>query len=157
MLSRILFLVLLSTGFVQGASVIDEQCEGQISAWSDPCTGAIIVPRSCLSAIVYLEMTPFKSCDALYFMWSYPMNNLTMIIETPFTPHHQSYSVHLSNPQGYDIRKYLIVNGHEVEIKSTEDIIVLNSDSNYQIRLKLQAETTISYYGFPIAYNVTKS
>ncbi len=74
----------------------------------------------------------------------------------PFTQRHQLYSIGLKNLHDYDIQKYLIVNGKEIQIKSTEDIIVLHSDSNYQIKLKLQAETTISYYGFPISYNVTK-
>jgi hypothetical protein len=36
------------------------------------------------------------------------------------------------------------------------DIIVLHSDYNYQIKLKLKADRTISYYRFPISYNITK-
>jgi hypothetical protein len=156
MLSTMIFLVLLSIVFVEGTSIPNESCEAQISSWPDPCTGTIIVSRSCESATLHFEMTPFKLCDSIYLMWSYPLNNLTMIIETSFTQRHQSYSIGLKNLTEYDIRKYLILNGKEIEIKSTEDIIVLHSDSNYQIKLKLQAETTISYYGFPISYNVTK-
>jgi hypothetical protein len=35
------------------------------------------------------------------------------------------------------------------------DIIVLHSNYNYQIKLKLIADRTVSYYRFPISYNVT--
>ncbi len=157
MFSTLIFLVLLSIGFVRSTPITNESCEAQVSSWPDPCTGTLIVSRSCESASFHFEPTPYKLCDAIYFMWSYPLNNLTLIIETSFTQRHQSYSILLRNLPDYDIRKYIIVNGKETEIKSMEEIIVLHSDSDYQIQLKLQADTTISYYGFPIFYNVTKS
>ncbi len=157
MLWTIPILFFLSIGIIQGTFIKDESCEAQIIPWGGPCSGAIVVSRLCQSGTFHLEKTPFKPCDALSFMWSYPINNLTAVIETPFTQQHQSYSINLNNGKDYDIRKYVIVNGEEIEIKSSEDVIVLNSDSNYQIKLKFQAETTISYYASSIAYNVTKS
>ncbi len=157
MLSTIPILIFLSIGLIQCTPIKNDPCEAQIIPWGGPCGASLAVSRLCQSATFHLEKTPFKSCDALSFMWSYPINNLTIVIETPFTQQQQSYSIILNNVKDYDIRKYVFVNGEEIEIKSSEDVIVLNSDSNYQIRLKFQAEATISYYGFLIAYTVTKS
>jgi hypothetical protein len=119
----------------------------------------IIVPRSCTSATASLATTDFKSCDKVDFSWAYPLNNLTIIIETPFTQRHQPYSIHIDNRQFklYPLPIYRILDGKETEIKTTDDVIVEKSDSNYQIIVKLQAETTISYYVFFFHYNVTKS
>ena len=140
--------------FVESISIENESCEGQISRWSDECSGTIIVSRTCQSAFVHLGNTSMKTCDQVYLMWSYPLNNLTMIIETKF---HQNYQIRFANQPDYEIEKYLIESGREIPIKFKEEFITLKSDSDYQIQLKLQAQTSISYYGFPIVYNVTKS
>lgn len=76
-----------------------------------------------------------KTCGQVYLMWSYPLNNLTMIIERKFHRDYQS---------SYEIEKYLIENGKEMPIKSKGEFITLmKSYSNYQIQLKLQAQTSI--------------
>jgi hypothetical protein len=158
MLSPIIFFVLLSTGLVQAVPFADESCEAQIYNSSSSCSGLITVPRSCQSATANLATTGFKSCDAVDFSWAYPIDNLTIIIETPFTRQHQPYAIHIDNKQfkAYPLPIYRILDGHETEIKTRDDIIVEKSDSKYQIILKLQAETTVSYYVFFFRYNVTK-
>lgn len=138
---------------VESISIEEDPCEGQISKWSDECSGTIIVSRSCQSAFVHLGNTSFKSCDHVYFMWSYPLNNLTMIIQTKFS---EEYQIHLDNEPSYDIKKYQIENGKEIRLNSTAEFVTIKSDSNFQIKIKFQADTTISYYGFPIVYNVTQ-
>jgi hypothetical protein len=92
-------------------------------------------------------------------MWSYPTNNLTITIETSFTKQSQAYTLSINNGQiqDYTIRMYRITNGKEVEIKSTDDRIVLNSDANYQVILKLQGPPSIFYYGFPLSYTVARA
>ena len=154
MLSKRIFFIFSLIFFVESISIEEDPCEGQISKWSDECSGTIIVSRSCQSSFVHLGNTSFKSCDHVYLMWSYPLNNLTMIIQTKFS---EEYQIRLDNQPTYDIQKYQIVNGKEIRINSTEEFVTITSDSNFQIKMKLQAETTISYYGFPIVYNVTKS
>ncbi|CAF1229440.1 unnamed protein product [Rotaria sordida] len=86
------------------------------------------------------------------------MNNFTIIIETPFTQQLQPYSVAIDNGliKGSDIRVYRILDGREIEVKSTGDFIVQNSDSNYQVILKLQAPSTIGLYVLPFSYKTTK-
>ncbi|CAF3997688.1 unnamed protein product, partial [Rotaria sp. Silwood1] len=90
--------------------------------------------------------------------WAYPMNNFTIIIEAPFTQQLQSYSIAIDNAliKESDIRVYRILDGREIEVKSTGDVIVQNSDSNYQVILKFQAPSTIGLYVLPFNYKVTK-
>ncbi len=158
MLSTIGFLVLLSVGLIQAIPIADESCDVQIYEQFAPCDGSISVPRSCESATANLTATRFESCDKVHVTWAYPMNNLTIIIATPQTRQHQPYAIHFDNRNFklYPLPIYRILDGKETEIITTDDVIVQNSDSNYQIILKFQAETTISYYVSFIHYNVTQ-
>ena len=125
---------------------------------STPCHGIISVPGSCTSATARLATTTLKSCDAVGINWGYPMNNLTIIIETPFTQQRQPYAIHIDNWffKLYPLPMYRILDGKETEIKITDDPIVQKSDSNYQVIIKLQADTTIGYYLAIFNYNATK-
>jgi hypothetical protein len=159
MLSTILFLVLLSIGFIQAIPAVDESCKVQIYNWEGPCAGLIIVPKTCTSATADLSTTKFESCDRVDLTWSYPMNNLTIIVETPYTKQHQPYTINIDNINFklYPLPIYRIEDGHERQIKTTADVIVEKSDSNYQVIMKLQAESTIGYYLSFFRYNVIKS
>lgn len=159
MLSTVSFLVLLSIGLIHTTPIVEESCEAELYNRTAPCNGLIWVTKPCKEATAHLATTSFKSCDVVALIWAYPINNLTVIIETPFTQQHQPYAIHINNKQirSSDFSLYRILNGHETKIKSIEDIIVQQSDSNYQVILKVQAETIESLYILPINYNVTKS
>jgi hypothetical protein len=159
MLSTITFLVVLSISFIQVIPITSESCKAQILDSSNPCSSSVIVSRSCDTATLNLGETRFKTCTEVRLFWSYPMNNLTVTVETPFTQQHQPYTINIDNRliKDYSVGIYRILNGQEIHVKSVDDVIVQNSDSNYQIILKFQAEKTITYYGFPFMYKVTKS
>lgn len=159
MLSTISFFVFLSIGIAQAIPTVNDSCEVQIYNTGSPCAGLINVPRTCQSATADLATTTYKSCDAVDITWAYPIDNLTIIVETPFTQRQQSYAIHIDNRyfKEYPLPIYRIIDGHETEIKTTDDTIVQKSDSNYQVIMKLQAETTISYYISIFRYNVTGS
>jgi len=158
MVSTLTFFVLLSIGFIQGALTTNESCKVQVYDSLDLCGGSIWIPYSCDSATLNLGATRFASCTAVRISWAYPINNFTIIIETPFTQQLQSYSVTIDNwlIKESDIRAYRILDGREIEVKSTDDVIVQNSDSNYQVILKLQAPSTIGLYLLPFNYKVNK-
>ncbi|CAF0909595.1 unnamed protein product [Rotaria sp. Silwood1] len=157
MFSTIIFLVLLPVGLIQATPITKESCEARVLDSSDPCWSSVVVPRSCESATLNLGMTRFKSCNKVGLMWSYPLHNLTVTIETLFTEKRQPYAINIDNSliKDYSIGIYRIIDGHETEVKSKDDVIVQNSDSNYQIILKFQGPSTIYYYGFPFNYDVT--
>ena len=159
MLSAVSFLVLLSIGLIQTATIGQESCEAEVYNSTAPCTGLIRTPHSCNESTVHIAKTSFKSCNAVDLTWMYPINNLTVIIETPYTQQHQSYALHINNRQirWSDFSLYRILNGHETQIKSIADIVIQQSDANDQVILKFQAETTISVYILPINYNATAS
>lgn len=158
MTSTSMFLLLLSIGLAQAIPIGDEPCKAQINNSSGPCNGMIRVPYSCKSAIADLTTTGFKSCDTVDFSWAYPLNNLTIFVVTPFTQQHQPYAIHVDNRpfKEYPMPIYRILDGKETEIKTTDDLIVEKSDSNYQVVLKFQAQTSVSYYLSFIRYNTTK-
>ena len=56
-----------------------------------------------------------KSCTEVNLSWDYPTNNLTIIIETPFTQQHQPYAVNLDNYWLFGVQPYRILNGKEIE------------------------------------------
>src|SRR5689334_7785285 len=97
MLSTIIFLVLLSIGLVQVMPIVDESCKVQIYDGSTTCSGLIVASRSCNESTANLSKTRFELCDAVDLTWSYPMNNLTIIVETPFTQQHQPYAININN------------------------------------------------------------
>ncbi|CAF5139633.1 unnamed protein product, partial [Rotaria sp. Silwood1] len=128
MVSVLTFFVLLSIGFVQGALTTNKSCKVQIDDSSNPCGGSVWVPRPCDSATLKIPATHFTSCTAVSIRWAYPMNNFTIIIEAPFTQQLQSYSIAIDNAliKESDIRVYRILDGREIEVKSTGDVIVQN-------------------------------
>ena len=159
MSSIAVWFVLMSLGLAQATPIAEDTCIAQLLTPSSSCWNSIIVPRSCQSATINLGTTDLKACAAVGLMWSYPTNNLTITIETSFTEQAHAYSIDIDNSQikDYTIRIYRVRDGQEVEIKSTDDRIVLNSDANYQIILKFQGPPSIFYYGFPLSYTVVKA
>ncbi|CAF1435068.1 unnamed protein product [Didymodactylos carnosus] len=156
MVSIFTFFVLLSIGLVYSTPVGRQSCEAKVSDPPGSCRSRIYLSKPCASATLNLGVTSLKSCTEVNLSWDYPTNNLTMIIETPFTQQHQSYAVNLDNYWLFGIQTYRILNGKEIEVKSNDNVVVENSDSNYQVILKLQAPPTLSLYVLFFNYNVTK-
>lgn len=83
---------------------------------------------------------------------------MTFTIETPYTQERQPYAIEIDNKQikTYSLPMYRILDGQEIELNSTHDVIVEKSDSNYQVQIKFRAPSTLTYFTFPFPYNVTK-
>ncbi|CAF0909576.1 unnamed protein product [Rotaria sp. Silwood1] len=161
MLSITGFLVLIAAGLIHSVRIKQESCTVKILDSSLPCWSGITSPRTCKSAILNLGDTKYKSCTTVGLgWWSDSTNSLTINIETPFTQERQPYAIRLNNEQlkqfkDYDVRIYRILNGQETQLISSDQVIVQNSDSNYQIILKFQGPTM--YNLLPIIYEVVKA
>ena len=156
MVSTFTFFVLLSIGLVHSTPVGRNSCEAKAFDSPGSCRSQIYLPKPCDAATLNLGTTALKSCTEVNLSWDYPTNNLTIIIETPYTQKHQPYAVNLDNYWLFGIRTYRILNGKEIEVKSNDKIVTESSDSNYQVILKLQAPPTLSLYVLFFNYNVTK-
>jgi hypothetical protein len=156
MASLFTFVGLLSIGLAYSIPVERKSCEAKVFDSPGSCQSRIYLPKPCDSATLNLDVTNLKSCTEVNLSWDYPTNNLTMIIETPFTQQHQPYAINLDNYWLFGIQTYRILNGKEIQVKSNDKVIVENSDSNYQVILKLQAPPTLSVYVLFFNYNVIK-
>ena len=86
------------------------------------------------------------------------MNNITFIIETPFTQKRENYTINLDNgqlPQG-KFRVFRIFNNQENEVTSPADQLIQYADANYQVILKIEAPTSTTYYGVYISYTIAQ-
>ena len=97
-----------------------------------------------------------ESKDAVEIFWSYPMNILTMIIETGYTPEQQAYAIAFdAESMAQDVKRmYRIVNGEEIEIKAEAGKYMLESDSNGQVVVKLHSWPRMTTYGTSIRYQI---
>ena len=131
-----------------------DSCETHINNL-EKCSAVISFSGNCQSMTVNLSQTEYSNCSANQFFWSYPLNNLTLIIETPMTDKHQAYTIALNNEQlaGAITNVYRIVDGKETEITTHEKILRLHSDENYQVIVKFQGPTRLSRYGANVDYN----
>jgi hypothetical protein len=149
-----LFLILfLALTIIQAETITDDSCETHISKLKD-CDAIISFAGDCQSSIVSLNNTEYAKCTSNTFFWSYPVNNMTLIIETPSTRIHQAYTIALDNEQliGALTNVYRIINNQEIEITTQDKTLIQHSDSNYEIILKFQARTHLSRYGVNIIY-----
>ena len=156
MIPTLTVFVLLSIAFVQAIPVKNELCQAQVFDNPGSCQSTIRMPQSCNSSTLNLEGTQFASCTDVRLSWNYPVNNLTIIMKTPFTLRNQPYAVHIDTYYMGGIRLYRIRDGKETEVKSTDNAIVQLSDSNHEVILKLQAASTLSLYVLFFNYKVTK-
>jgi hypothetical protein len=170
MASILLFLVLLLTviaePIVLGVPVTDndihESCEAQLSPHADPyqCSGTVSVRLDCKISTLNLTHTNMSErCNSIDLFWSYPVDNLTMIIETPFSKKQQAYTIELNNERimGAISHVYRLIDGKEIEVTTKESKLIQHSDSKYQVILKLQGPPKLTYYGVFIDYDVNKS
>ena len=130
-------------------------CNVQIYS-SYECSATVSTSRSCQASHLSVANSSLVSCKQVSMFWSYPMNNLTMTIETPFTQGHQQYTISVDNHQlmGAISHVYRVLNNKETEVTTTSPQLILNSDSNYQIILKVVAPPELMYYGVFIKYDV---
>ncbi len=108
MASTLLFFVLLVTLVVEPIALgipvtdngIDESCEAELWENGEPyqCSAVVTVRGGCEAGTLHLGRSNVsKICTSVGLFWSYPMNNLTMFIETPFTEKQQAYTIEFDN------------------------------------------------------------
>lgn len=149
-------LLLISIGLVYSTAVRGESCKAEVYDSSDVCESRLFIPRECDSATLNLGTTNFKSCIDVKLSWDYPTNNLTIIIEIPFTQQHQPYTVNLDSYWIFGGKTYRILDGKEIELSPTDKAAPQKSDSNYQVIFKLEFPPSLTLYVLFFNYNVTK-
>ncbi|CAF2510894.1 unnamed protein product [Rotaria sp. Silwood2] len=126
---------------------------------SGECSATISVHTDCKSSTVDLTDTEIaNSCTTGSFFWSYPTNNLTIIIKTPFTKKQEAFKIDIDNQQlmQYVLHVYRVFDDKELEVTTTADRLIQDS-SNYEIALKFEGPPNLMYYGVFINYNVIKN
>lgn len=149
----ILFVTVTGNPIVFG---VQDACEVQFRTY-DTCSGTLTVKPECKSSMLNLtDSFTSQLCETTLFVWSYPSNNLTIIIETPFTKKHEKYAISLYNDRiiGVIPHVYRIIDGKEIDVTSKEQKLTQYSDSNYQIILKFQAPPSLTVKGADLAYDV---
>jgi hypothetical protein len=148
-------LVILFLGWnIQGRIIhTDDTCETHIYDLKS-CSAVLTFAGNCQSMKVNLTDTEYVKCSSMLFFWSYPLNNLTLIIEQ-----HQPYQMSLDNEQltGAITNLYRIINNEEKEITSQDKTIVQDSDSKNEIILKFQGPTRLGRYGVNISYKTIET
>ena len=97
-----------------------------------------------------------KSDTSVKLFWNYPTGAMTIIIETAFTEKQKSYAIRID---GKSLKPaisnvYRILDDQETEVAITDDDIILDSDSNYQVIVKFQGPSETTYYGVYINYDI---
>jgi hypothetical protein len=138
-------------------SINTHSCKTFITKW-DTCRAGISTSGGCQSSTINLTNTEYAQCLSNSFFWSYPMNNLTFIIETPFTQPRQGYLINFNNGQlpQETFRVFRIVNNQENEVTTLADQLIQYADANYQVILKIEAPTSMTYYGVYITYTTVE-
>jgi len=158
MSATIFFLLVSCVGFIEMVPIGEDVCPVRLYDTGSSCSGLITVDKLCNESIANLAESTLKTCDAVQLTWSYPMRNLTITIETPYTQQHQDYSIEIDNRNFYESTFHLfrILNGEEISINTPDESVTVKSDSKYQVQLKIVAPYTISLYILNINYKVAK-
>ncbi|CAF2503513.1 unnamed protein product [Rotaria sp. Silwood2] len=147
--------LLLFTSVLIVESNVIHTCQALVDKL-DTCMAVVQFGGDCNSGIVNLTDTDYAKCNTTSFFWSYPLNNLTLMIETPFTHQHEPYSIYLDNEQLMSAvsHVYRIFNNQETDVTTKDKTLIQYSDSNYEIILKFQGPEYLHRYGVNIDYNV---
>jgi hypothetical protein len=139
-------------------NAISSSCNANIDRYS-PCTATVSFGDWCTSAVLNFTNTPSAQCLGINFVWSVPVNNLTMILETSYTKTRQAYKIAFVNSALMEVitNVYQIINNKEIDVTSHDNTLILNSDSNYQVIVKFQAPSKHGRSIVFIRYDVTKS
>ncbi|CAF1288785.1 unnamed protein product [Rotaria sordida] len=124
---------------------------------SEPGKATVSFPNDGSPQVLKLADTELiKSSTSVEFFWSYPVDVLTLIIETPFTEKRQPYAVSIDNeslaPSISNV--YRMLENQEIEVTTTDNKLILDSDSNYQIVVKFRSTPDMNYYGVRIHYDI---
>nr|BAJ97444.1 predicted protein [Hordeum vulgare subsp. vulgare] len=143
-----LFAIVLLVSYTGARTVINDSCESHLDTL-DNCAGTISFSGYCYSSKIELHDTEFAKCTGVYFFWSYPLNNMTLVIETPFTQKRQAFTVSLKTEAlaGAVSHVYRIIDDKETDVTTREPVLAQDSDANYQVILKFQGPTHLSRYG----------
>lgn len=149
-------MLLVFSLFVLGCystAIASSDCQIHIDNLAD-CSAVISTSGGCSSVTANLTDTVYAKCQTTNFFWSYPLFNLTLIIETSFTQEKQIYSIDLDNAElaGAITHVYRIYNQNQIDITTKDKIITQKSDDNGQIILKFQGPTVLSRYGVNLSY-----
>ena len=134
-----------------------DSCAAKLSSYdSYPCSRTVTIFGQCNSSTLDLAQTSIARCTAIHLSWSNPIENLTMIIETPFTAEQQSYTIHIDNEgmMGPVSHVFRLIEGEEIEITTNGSKLIQYADANYQVILKFRSPTEFNYYGVFIDYEV---
>ncbi len=112
----------------------------------------------CEDSTLTLIGTEFADCQSVHFFWSYPQNNLTMTIASPFTAQKKAFNIFLQNRA---IRAgvntiFRVYKGQETDVTTSDDILVQYSDPDYLCILKFVGPQTLQRYGVNINWEVNK-
>ncbi|CAF0769905.1 unnamed protein product [Adineta steineri] len=152
-----LFITLVLISVVHSGTIRDinndSSCETHIDKL-DTCKAIISFSGDCYSSTVDISKTEYAKCLTNSFFWSYPLNNMTLIIGTQFTQQQQPYTILIDNEQVISTvsHVYRIINDKETEVTTQEKSLKQHSDTNYQIILKFQGPTKLGRYGVNINY-----
>ena len=155
-----LFILAIITNSVASTGTVGQDpCKPRVTEKSK-CYLDLYVNSQCKAAVIRFAGTDLtKSCDSVNMFWNYPINNLTLIIDTPYTANKQAYAIRL-NTGGlsstffriYQVQKNSICKA----LKSRKGVITAKCDQDYQVGLKFQGPKYISLFGVFIQYSVVR-
>ena len=151
-------LLLGSLSALHAASVSESSCETMVYDYS-ACYFGLSYGSGCKSQVSYVGKNPKAvSCSSVNIFWSYPNNNLTLVIETSFTQARQPFSIRLDQRQLKPVISHAcnIAQDKGTELNLNNDVSVVKSDKNYQVVIKFQAYSGPQAYGVNIKYDVLK-
>jgi hypothetical protein len=154
----VLLVAVLVNSIVHALPLNGSLCDPHIQELNK-CNIGVGFAAICNSSTLNLVNTNLSnSCSSVNIFWSYPMNNLTVVIETPYTQQRQPYTIHLHSRQlkSQISHIYRLLQGQEIERTKIGNTVIEKSDSNYQVILKFQAPTQLKFYGLFIAYDIVK-
>ncbi|CAM2723715.1 unnamed protein product [Rotaria socialis] len=95
-----------------------------------------------------------KTWKSAVLQWHYAHDDMTLIIETPFTQQRQRYTISLGveRLKSNVARATQIIDDKETDVNMNDSHVTLNCDSNYQVILKFYIESTL--YIIWIKYDV---
>ena len=159
MFPLVLLVIFFGTNLIDTVVGNNNTCVPSIYQY-DRCHPTVSMEFECSASTWNLaENQNISSCSSVEIFWSYPMNNLTIIIQTIWTEKHRPYTIHLQakNLKPQILHLYRIEQGVEKQVKIRGKVIKQKSDENYQIILKFQAPKILQFYGVFIRYSVIKN
>ena len=159
-LSSIVFVIFLISTTEQGAILYSNTCDPSTVQYSS-CYLGMTIPSACKTSTLNIAGSRFeKSCPKTFKIdWSYPSNSFTLVIATPYTSLRKRFQIQLKNPYNPspDFNIYqLATNGAATKTTTRNNIVYMQSDSNYQVRVLFQTVSKYTIYIKPIEYTIVQ-